>query len=173
MVARDPATWGFYVADEPPRSDLPAIARLSASVHALAPGLPVLAVFSAPQPSLPQTLAAYAPYLDAMGIDEYPIGAGVPASDIGVNVGTLQRITALHGIASVVVLQAFSWAQYPSESPTRTPTWPTLAEMRQERSEATEHGNPALILWYSAYDVWRSQEPVQHWADLVSAARGK
>jgi len=172
LVARDPSTWGFYIGDEPSRSDLPAIERLATSVRALAPGLPLLAVFSAWQPGLLQTLAAFAPYLNAIGIDEYPIGTDLPVSDIGTNVGTLQRLSERYGIAFVVVPQAFSWAQYPTQSPTHTPHWPTRAEMRQERSQATLHGNPALILWYSAYDVWRSSEPSQHWADLVSAALG-
>jgi hypothetical protein len=173
LVARDPATWGFYIGDEPGSSDLPAIAGLSSRVRDLAPGLPLLAVFSASQPGLPLTLAAFAPYLDAMGIDEYPIGTDVPVSDIGASVATLQRISTLRGIASVAVLQAFSWAEYPAQSPTRAPLWPTRAEMRQELTEATQHGTPALILWYSAYDVWRSSEPAQHWADLVWAALGK
>jgi hypothetical protein len=173
-VAHDAATWGYYIGDEVTKSETPAVAQLAARVRTLAPALPLLAVVSAWQPgSLAGTLAAVAPYVDALGVDEYPIGTGVPVSDIGTTVGELQRISALHGISSVAVLQAFDWGQYPAEDPTTTPRWPTRMEMRQERSEATLHGTPALILWYSFYDIWRSPNPAQHWGDLASAALAK
>ena len=38
------------------------------------------------------------------------------------------------------------------------------------RDLSIHHAKPSLILWYSYYDIMRSDDPERHWADLVAGA---
>ena len=110
-----------------------------------------------------------------VGQDVYPVGTTQSLTAVGSTAQTVQSVANLNARQSVVVLQAFSWAQYSQKSwscnpfPTCAP-FPTMSQMRQMRDLALQNAHPRLILWYSFFDIARSGNPTAHWADLVQAA---
>jgi hypothetical protein len=42
--------------------------------------------------------------------------------------------------------------------------------MRQMYNLVLRNAHPRLILWYSYFDIARSDNPATHWTDLVQAA---
>jgi hypothetical protein len=177
-LVRDlPATWGYYVGDETPPSDHDRLRDLTHRIATLDPTHPRLFV-GVGDPSLALTRSAIAPFADAaeiLGGDYYPVSTGVPlarAGDAAKNVG---RVAAWMRRRCAVVIQAFDWSQYPGEAHVCAPypacaRYPSEYEMREMRDLAVANAHPALILWYSYFDVVRSNAPKRHWSDLVEAA---
>ena len=46
------------------------------------------------------------------------------------------------------------------------------SEMRQMLDLTLKNSNPALILWYSYYNIFQSKNASQYWANLQQAAKG-
>jgi hypothetical protein len=170
QVGSLPATWGYYVGDELGPSAGPQVAALSAQVRALDPHHPRLLV-GQPFPSLAANLQPFLGSADAVGADMYPIGRGLPPSAVGDVAKALSSLASASSRRAAMVLQAFSWAQYPNEINAVDPRWPTEAEMRTMRDDALLV-SPSMLLWYSLSDIERSDAPAQHWHDLVIAAFG-
>jgi hypothetical protein len=114
-------------------------------------------------------LAPFASAADLVGVDYYPIGTPDTTSGLAPIAADAQDMANRAGKQSAIVLQAFSWGQYP-HSALITPRWPTADEMRQMRDIALANSDPNIILWYSYNDVMRSDDPAAHLADLRSAA---
>jgi hypothetical protein len=169
LVSPLPATWGYYVADEPSGADLGAVAALAELVKALDPAHPTL-VIGYGSPGSDGGLDPFANGVDVAGDDLYPIGSQAPPSSVGTVSRGISALAARRHRTAAMVLQAFSYAQYATSMPTTYARWPTATEMLAMRNAAVTAGDPALLLWYSYYDVMRSADPAGHWRDLVHAA---
>lgn len=160
-----PATWGYYVGDETPASEEPAVAGISATIRRLSTRH-LMFVANSPTGDASNLTPFHA---DAgwLGGDSYPVGTAAPLSYV-------QRVAdAVHKVAhsydgkhSVMVLQAFSWPEYGGAGP-----FPSEQQMRAMRDYANA-GDPdvAIELWYSEYDVLRSADPSGNWNALAEAA---
>jgi hypothetical protein len=168
LVRSLPATWGYYIGDELDPSQAPEVAALAAAVRALDPGHPLLYVGQGG----PETAFNLRPFESAagtVGADVYPVGQDVPTSYVGGVAASVGRLSSAAHTHPAMVLQAFSWGQYPTELQAPDPRWPTSNEMRQMRDQALQ-AKPSMILWYSLKDINDSPDPQAHWHDLVSAA---
>ena len=69
-----------------------------------------------------------------------------------------------------MVLQAYSWS---IDYPGLNPDWPTAAQMRQQRNQATRCGHPKLLLWFCFHCVTQyNPSPDSYWRQLAWAANG-
>jgi hypothetical protein len=169
LVRSLPATWGYYIGDELPSSDVPAVASLAAQVRVLDPGHGLLYTGTA-WPSVAQSLNPFMTAASALGADIYPVGWDAPLSSVKSTATAVMSLTRRHHRAGVVVLQTFDWSQYQ-----QTPGgggWPTSAQMRTMRNLAIG-ADPSMVLWYNLSDIERSADPQAHWRALTKAAFGK
>jgi hypothetical protein len=171
LVRGDPATWGWYVGDELAPSQASAAQVLAGAVRALDPLHPTLYVASANTADPLANLEPFGSVAGVLGVDIYPIGQDVPASYVRPIAGDVSAVSRADHVRSAMILQAFSWAQYPTELDAPDPRWPTESEMRTMRDAALT-ADPAMILWYSFQDLRRSGAFARHWHDLVTAAFG-
>jgi hypothetical protein len=171
LVRSLPATWGYYIGDEVDPSHASQVAALATKLRALDPTHPLLYIGQ----SYPDTATNLGPFLlsaDVVGADIYPIGAGGSPSLVSDVANTVQQLDAKAHRQSAIALQAFDWTQYPGQLQLVNPRWPTEIEMRNMRDRAAIT-NPSMILWYSIYDILRSDNPAKHWHDLRTAAFGR
>lgn len=178
LVRELPATWGYFVGDEPPPGRARDVRALSARIHALDPHHPrLLVAVGDPDPAIAErAVAPFAATAEYLAADYYPVGAHEAPSAVraaAANVAAFARRSRAHW---AFVLQAFDWGQYPDQTSVCTPLpqcarFPTSAEMRTMRRAAIDGGRPALLLWYSFFDIMRSNDPRRHWNDLRYAAR--
>lgn len=166
LVMHHPATWGYYVGDEVNPALHESVKRFSDQVRVLDPTHPLMYVSLETGWGTGANLLPFSDVADVLGGDIYPIGRNEPANAVSKVAANVQRIANGSGRDSAVVLQAFAWAQYGM----RSPRWPTRAEMREMRDQALAASRPAMLLWYSYYDVKRSNDPAGHMADLTAAA---
>jgi hypothetical protein len=172
LARAHPATWGYYVGDEARPRHSKAIVDFSTRVRRLDPEHPRLYIEVGDLRSLERRLTRFAPGADVVGATAYPVGTVQDlnaVADVSEVVSSSAQASARD---SAIVLQAFSWDQYPGDAEAirlPDPAWPTGEEMRAMRAMTAGHD---LVLWYSFFDVARSDEPALHWADLVAAAAG-
>ena len=171
LVSRSPATWGYYVADELAPLDAPAVAAFAHRLRAYDPTHPTLAV-AAGDDTVAQLLSPYATAADVLGADTYPIGTGQPLDRVSFIARNVKAVASRTHRRSALVLQAFSWSNYPNVGPWPAPHWPSRAEMRRMRDLAIRAADPSLILWYSYFDIRKAADADRHWRDLVWAAYG-
>lgn len=176
LVKALPATWGYYVGDEVQPGDLDKMQGFADLVRQADPSHPRLFISSEDYTTLGSNLAPFANTAEVLGADNYPVSTW-PISTLGSIAHSVQAVASQNGKQSAMVLQAFSWGQYPDEtwrcSPFPTCThFPTEAEMREMRDLVLGNAHPALLLWYSYFDILKSDNPAGHWADLVQAAMG-
>lgn len=170
-LVRDlPATWGYYIGDETPASQLPAVTQLAAQIRTLDPRHPLLYIGNGMAAAPAAQVTPFAQVADVVGSDAYPVGWPASAPEFVSDVGLADREAAADGNAqTAMVLQAFSWAQYPAEAAPPAPRWPSSEQMRQMLDAAVAAAQPSLVLWYSFNDILTSGNPAEHWQDLVSA----
>ncbi len=177
-LVRDlPGTWGYYIGDEVPERFAPETAALSAAIRAADPVHPqlIVGIGSTSLHTTRQHLDKFARSADVLAVDHYPVSTGQPISSVAAVAQNVQTVATAYGKGSGLVLQSFNWGEYPKETWVCTPFptcahFPTERQMRTMRDDALANAAPALILWYSFFDVLRSKEPVAHWNDLVQAA---
>jgi hypothetical protein len=138
------------------------VRALSATVDALAPAKPQLYI-SRPGHGALEPFAALA---DVVGVDTYPVGSSDPPVAQAARVA--RAVASAAGAQTAMVLQAFSWSQYPpSKSP---PHYPSERTLRTMRDSAIRNARPAMILWYSYQDIVRADDPRRRWQELIGAA---
>jgi hypothetical protein len=169
LVRRHPSTWGWYIGDEVDPARLPAVQALGARLRELDPGHPQLYVSYENPWTNGDNLRPFGAVADVVGSDYYPIGTPFELDATGDIASQIQRIADAGGRRSAAVLQAFSWDQY-THSAQIAPRWPTRAEMARQRDLVLARAEPALILWYSFFDVARSDDPARRLEDLSEAA---
>jgi hypothetical protein len=186
LVKNLPATWGYYIGDEVSPDDHDKLKTFTDLVKQIDPDHPRLFISCSQcdqnaklNPSYVASLIPMVDTSDVMGADWYPVGSGgysiAETSKVARNV---QSVADLYGKQSAIVLQAFNWAEYPSSDPSCSPypscmPFPTEAQMQQMRTLTLRNSHPQLILWYSYFDILKSDNPAGHWADLVAAANAK
>jgi len=168
LVKTFPATWGYYVGDEDGPSQALPVSLLSLSVRTLDPSHQTLYVGQS-GPSVYSQLRLFQTDASYLGADVYPVGTGAPLSVVSDAASQLQTLAAPIHRNSVMVLQAFSWAEYPAEMNLPAAQFPTESDLLTMRNDALA-ANPSMILWYNLHDIQRSDNPAQHWSDLVQAA---
>lgn len=171
LVRSLPATWGYYVGDELDPSDAPAVASLAAQVRAVDPLHPLLYI-SQSVPDVFANLKPFAASANVVGADVYPVGAGSLVSVVSRVATEIKQVARRTDKRAAIVLQAFSWAQYPAELQAIDPDWPTGEQMRSMRDRAAA-SDPSMILWYNLSDIESSSDPAGHWRELVTGAFGR
>ena len=177
LVKDLPATWGYYIGDEVPHRDLSELQAFSDYVKQLDPSHPRLIVQgSMSAQSAQANLAPFANAADVLGADFYPVGDdSVSINTTGAIAQVVQTIANQNHKQSAMVLQAFSWTEYPNESGRCSPyppcaNYPTESQMRRMFDLAINNSHPAIILWYSYYDILDSSNPAQNWNNLIKAS---
>jgi hypothetical protein len=164
LVKDLPATWGYYIGDEPPPTEHAWELAWYRSFKELDPNHPTLFVHKATAASGASRIAPFTDVGDVLALDDYPIGIGDPLGSVGDNAASLQALSDAVGKAQGMVLQ--SWSR-------PTGRWPTAAEEQTMRDEVLARSRPTLIIWYSFFDVFGTSDvphgPGSHWSDLGAA----
>lgn len=169
-VRDHPATWGYYIADEPQEWDMPYAPGLSEYIRSLDPGHPRMLVHWYEEGDPVRTLRPWVGHVDAIALDPYATAGGYPSDRVAVATKAGQAFADANDKKWGVVLQAFDGSQYPEDN--LEPGWPGRARMKSERDMVLENSDPAFILWYSFKDIMRSPDPDAWWNDLCAAAFG-
>lgn len=177
LVKDLPATWGYYVGDEVPAYEQMKLQALVDMIRTLDPSHPRLIVQSSSSANTAKAnLVPFINAADVLAVDFYPIGAqNESINDTGAIAQVVQTIANQNGKQSAMVLQAFNRLQYHNQSCSPSPicsTYPTFNEMRYMLNLITTNSHPSLVLWYSYFDILRSDNAYQHWEDLIAAAKG-
>ena len=179
LVKDLPATWGYYVGDEPPVHHHADLLAHSERVRTLDPHHQRLLVAWGDPDTLETKLAPFHDTADVLASDHYPVGAPSTQTDpilqLDASTRATEALARRHGKRYAMVLQSFDWASYPQSEAARAGStrWPTREEMRRMRDIAISGSSPpSLVLWYSYYDLQSSEDPASHWRDLTWATFG-
>jgi hypothetical protein len=178
LVKNLPATYGYYIGDEvePDEQASPGIHWLADLVKTLDSKHPRITVGASA--NSPSEIYSYYPAsmddtADIMGADYYPYGYITWGNSINKLAGqvahNLQSIANRSHKQYFMVLQAFTWQHLCKPWPACAP-FPSYAQMRAQRDQVLQSSHPRFILWYSYFDLQKSNDAGKHWADLVAAA---
>ncbi|HZO70754.1 MAG TPA: hypothetical protein VFB60_01050 [Ktedonobacteraceae bacterium] len=169
LVKDLPATWGYYIGDEVPYQDHSKVRELADKIRQLDPFHPQLLIAGASTiDSVATNLLPFTDTADVLGADYYPVGSSYMPLQATANIASaVQSITDQVHKPSALVLQAFSWSQYPDEAWRCSPFpscahFPTKDEMCQMLTLALSNAQPQILLWYSYQDILRSNDPAGH-----------
>lgn len=171
LVRSSPATWGYYLSDEQPPKDAAQVAAFAKRLALLDPHHPRLAV-AVGDDDVASLLEPYSGSATVLGADSYPIGTGQPLGRVHEIATKVADVAHTTNRQTAMVLQGFNWAAYPKAMPGAKSQWPTRAQMREMRDLAIQAAHPALILWYSYFDIQNSADADRAWTNLVWAAFG-
>jgi hypothetical protein len=163
-----PATYGWYIADEPSPSD-PDIVALNDSIKSLDPAHPTVVVVGwwllrngacGSGITTVNYLNGIKDYADIIGIDYYPLdlnGDGIPEGsceedDMNEIIAAGYNWTKANGKKWGLVLQAFS-NSVAYHGGSDNSTWPTITQMKRWRDIGMQNSRPEFILWYSYFDA--------------------
>lgn len=187
-VSALPGTWGYYIGDELPAAREKVARPVVDAVYDADATHPRLYVATSTGPTVNQTdLTAFARsycdgfecHADATVIaqDFYPVGNSPPdqiASQTGAISAGVQALAQQYHVQYGLVLQAHSLSQYSNLYRkcvnVATCPYPTQQQMLAMRDAALAHATPQVLLWYSYFDLQRSDNFAQHWSDLQTAA---
>jgi hypothetical protein len=184
LVKNHPAVWGYYIGDEVRESDHDALKRDTDLIKQFDPNHPRLLIQSAEITGggTAGAKAALTPFVDTadvLGIDYYPIGSwgnNESVAQTGTMAAAVQAVADRFGRQSAMVLQSFSWSQYPDQA-FRCPgstfcPYPSVSDMQQMVQLTLQNASPSIILWYSYYDIFRADNPTQRWDNLATVVKG-
>jgi hypothetical protein len=183
-----PATYGWYVADEPSggSADGPII-ELNNRIKALDPAHPTIAVvgwwelrvgFCGSNLAHTGFLDRVADYADILAIDYYPLdtdGDGTPGptceqDDMAAIISAGYGWAKARGRKWGLVLQGYS-PSVAYHCGTDQTTWPTVEQMQLWRDIGMMNSRPDFILWYSYFDVrWYAAQQSDPQIDRMQAA---
>jgi hypothetical protein len=173
-VMAHPGLWGYYVGDEPApsyHSQVLTYASLVRSTDATHPRLIVASVQGGINTGGTNYVTTYAqPYHDCCEVlagDYYPFGyyatyPGLPGW--GATCQALQTVWNTYSLSGGLVLQSFPYTNYASHYAPNYPCspWPTCgsfprsSEMRAQYAIALASCTPAVVLYYSYFDLLTS-----------------
>ncbi len=166
-----PATWGYLVGEEVMQTDHDRMKAYADLIKQLDPHHPRLAISSEYANAPGAHIKPFIDTADVIGSSVYPIGNLEPISTVGAVAHALQLSGDEKGKSVVLVLQAFSMAQYKACSPAPgCARFPTVADMREMLDLSLRNSHPRFILWFSYFDILRSDNPSAYWKRLVEAA---
>jgi hypothetical protein len=179
-----PATYGYYMADEPPQSTHDLQANYVLRVKALDPDHPRIIVGCGICNGGPDANVAWMSDIDVMlGTDAYPVVGGTPDPDynyeaVAQNVSSLDRIATSAGRGQVVVLQSWRWGDSIWDSramgvdPAST-RYPEQDEIQAQRDAAIQNAHPDLILWFTLTQVigWEPGQGTSNWTNPTDTDR--
>jgi hypothetical protein len=177
LARNHPSTWGYYVGDEIESSDHALALSYADLIHRIDPTHPRLFIADA-QADNPvwQDKSPFYDAAEVIGDDHYPVGRqGYTVGSAAQVAKGIQAYADRHQRQSAIVLQAFTFSEYSDSSsravcspwPTCAP-FPTRSEMQEMLNLTLSNSHPRLVLWYSYFDIMRSDNPTQHWKDLVA-----
>jgi hypothetical protein len=172
-----PATYGFYVAEEPQdRSPVQAVCSLLGQRKHPRIGT----LFSYDDVSVRARLSPLLGLTEIITCAAYPVGVKLYDPDPSIPLSSVEDIAramvaagARHGFAPAMTLQAFSWGEDPTEALTPDfARWPTCSEMKTMRNHAVSGGMQTLF-WFGRSMVTHAYDPAGRWADVCAAASGR
>jgi hypothetical protein len=182
LVKGNAGLWGYYVVDEAPAADHAQVKAFTDLVHQLDPSHPRLAIQTTENTGGGATgatsiLTTFQDTADVIGVDYYPVGSsgnGESVAQTGSVAGAVQSVATQYGKSSAMTLQSFSWSEYSGEG-WRCPgdptcPYPSVTDEESMGAQTLQNSSPALILWYSYFDILHSDSPTQRWSDLSTAA---
>jgi hypothetical protein len=178
-----PALWGYYMADEVHSEYHDGLKIYSDLVKSLDPDHPRLIVEEGTNDPM-EVFFTFHSYMsdtaDVLGLDNYPYGYidgyGSLSRYTGDSARMLQYWSDKLQLKNAIVLQAFAWTQYGQETGPLCLLWPACApfpsyeQMKAQRDQAILNSQPEIILWFYYPDLLNSDNPAQHWKNLVAAA---
>lgn len=190
-----PATWGYYVADEPQPELHDALKGFVAQIKSADPSRPALLVACGICSGVDPNGTRVAPFADidaVLGTDSYPITDQPPDADrvfkhVAGSARGVQAVADRAGRESAMVLQAWNWGDSPEDSaaigldPARG-RFPSEQELRAQRDATLLNSNPRVILWFGYFDIFGWDPAVgasvwthpanseERWSALVRAA---
>jgi hypothetical protein len=164
-----PATWGYYIGDETAPSYASIVNSYSKEIRAqdTNPSHPRLFVYEGDL-STSQYIVPFISELDMIGDDFYPIGgSGTTIGQMGTYAGDMQAIATQYGIQSADVNQGMSWA---NNGGSKSAEFPTYQQMLDMRNTMLQNSQPAVMLWYSIFDINPYSNAVTNWDNATDAA---
>ena len=184
-----PATWGYYIFDEPTPEQGPRVAAFAARVKALDPAHPRLVMGCGGCRGGEASVSFLAGIDIALGTDIYPVAEQAPdqpvvARRVRAAAAGLRKVAGAR--QTVMALQSWRWgdSHYDSQHSGIGPAsrFPTRREIEDQRNAAIEGGNPDLILWFTLNQTigwepgqrpwWWAEpsDPGVRWSNLVRGA---
>ena len=181
ILRAHPATWGYYISDEPKPEDHDQIAAYTARVKSLDPTHPRLIMGCGNCYGGEGSVNFVSDVDAALGSDVYPVWEQAPdqpivTKKVAAVASGLQRVADAAGRQSVVALQAFRWGDsfYDSQATGIGPAsrFPTRNEIEAQRNAALENSRPSLILWFTLNQVigWEPGQRPDYWEEPGDAA---
>ena len=169
-----PATWGYYIFDEPAPTQGPAVAAFAARVKALDPTHPRLVMGCGVCRGGEASVSFLSGIDVTLGTDMYPVGEQAPDQPV-----VARRVRAaaagLRKVAgsrpTVMALQSWRWgdSHFDSQHSGIGPAsrFPTRREIEDQRNAAIEGGHPELILWFTLSQTigWEPGQRPWYWAE--------
>lgn len=167
LVKNYPATWGYYVADEPSSGDYGAVANLSSTIHTTDPNHPRLIIkldaLTNSNAGNVGNLAQFTPLAEVVGEDWYPISYNQNIGATGSIASAVQGVANSHGRNSAMVLEVNSGN---SSDYIHATQYPSLTDMEVMLTMTLQNSQPRLVLWYWAPGLSDGQ-----WNNLVTASK--
>lgn len=158
------ATWGYYVGDETTASNHATVKKFTDLVKQLDPNHPRLFISAEDCATNGKNLDTFTDTADVIGSDWYPWPrTDCPMQSTTVAIAShIKQLATSQGKQTAYVAQAFSWAQY-NESWVCTPfpscaIFPSASQMIQEKNTVLSVMQPRLLLWYSFFDIWNTDQ---------------
>ncbi|HXS14585.1 MAG TPA: dockerin type I domain-containing protein [Candidatus Saccharimonadales bacterium] len=162
QVKNDPATWGYYIADEPKSSSYNEVNALGNAIHQADPNHPRLiikddALENGNATNVKNNLPTFAHLAEVVGEDYYPVSFGQNIGATGNIAAAVQSVANSYGKNSTMVLEA--------DSGNGTGILPSKTEMQEMLTLTLQNSQPRMVLWY-----WLYKLPSSQWNNLISVA---
>jgi hypothetical protein len=181
LVKNHPATWGYYIADEPSPDHRDQVAAYAEQVGALDPNHPRLIMGCGLCWGGEKSVDFLADIDATLGTDAYPVHAQAPDQPIvyqrvADDAAGLQRVADRNGQRTVMALQAWRWGDSYWDSQSTgigaDSRFPTQREIEMQRNAAITNARLDLILWFTLNQVigWEPGQRPWWWADPADSA---
>lgn len=163
-----PATWGYYIADEPTSSQYATVANLSNLIHTADPNHPRIIVkddvlFNGVSSNI-TALGQFAPAAEVLGEDWYPVAYRQNIANTGTIANEIQYIAGtVNHKQSTIVLEVNAGN---SSDGVHATAYPSETQMEEMLTLALQHSQPRMVLWY-----WYPGTSTTQWNNVVTAIK--